>query len=428
MTVRTPDRVTLDTAPPPVPHAVETPAPRRDRFLRLAWRFAPAIAGTLALAVVVVWTVRSCELSPRAFLDLDVYRIGVHTWWSGGDMYGVLPDTVIGQSFPFTYPPVAALVLSAVVWLPWQDTIIAMTVISLCCLAAVVLLTIRAAWPSVDPRRLVFAASVALPASLLLEPVGSTIWFGQVNLVLLALVAADCLVVAPRWPRGVLVGIAAAVKLTPAVFVVYFLVRRDYRSAVRAAVAGVVATAVGFAANWSGSLSYWFSSSGGAHAVGDTSFIANQSLDGALYRLPLPDVVRTGLWGALAVGVLALAVLGVRRAHREGSAALAMSVTGAFGLLVSPISWDHHWVYAVPAVLAVGAEGVRRWHPGWLAAAAGAAAVLVAAPFQNVPASGVLTFGEQVRADAFAVTAVVLLALYAFGRPRDSHVTARGIR
>jgi len=52
----------------------------------------------------------------------------------------------------------------------------------------------------------------------------------------MALVALDCLVAKPKWPRGMLIGVAAAIKLTPAVFVLFFLLRRDYRSAVTAAV------------------------------------------------------------------------------------------------------------------------------------------------------------------------------------------------
>ena len=66
-----------------------------------------------------------------------------------------------------------------------------------------------------------------LPAALFLEPVRNTLNYGQVNVALMALVAADCLAAAPRWPRGALVGLAAAVKLTPAAFVLFFLLRRD---------------------------------------------------------------------------------------------------------------------------------------------------------------------------------------------------------
>jgi alpha-1,2-mannosyltransferase len=70
--------------------------------------------------------------------------------------------------------------------------------------------------------------AVALPVSLLLEPVWETLQFGQLNLRLMALIALDGLVERPRWPRGMLVGIAAAIELTPAAFVLFFLLRKDY--------------------------------------------------------------------------------------------------------------------------------------------------------------------------------------------------------
>ena len=76
---------------------------------------------------------------------------------------------------------------------------------------------------------------------------GSTLTYDQINALLMALVAFDCLRRAPRWPRGILVGIAAAVKLTPAVFLLFFLLRRDLRSAARAGLSFAACTGAGFA-------------------------------------------------------------------------------------------------------------------------------------------------------------------------------------
>jgi alpha-1,2-mannosyltransferase len=97
----------------------------------------------------------------------------------------------------------------------------------------------------------------ALPAALLLEPIRSTLTYGQINALLMALVAFDCLTRAPRWPRGILVGIAAAVKLTPAVFLLFFLLRRDLRSAARAGLSFAACTGAGFALAPHDSLRYW---------------------------------------------------------------------------------------------------------------------------------------------------------------------------
>ena len=92
-----------------------------------------------------------------------------------------------------------------------------------------------------------------------IQPVRNTLNYGQVNLALMALVAADCLVRSPRWPRGALTGIAAAVKLTPAAFVLFFLLRRDWRAAVTAAVSFAVCTGAGFLLDGRDSAAYWTS-------------------------------------------------------------------------------------------------------------------------------------------------------------------------
>ena len=97
----------------------------------------------------------------------------------------------------------------------------------------------------------------ALPAAMLLEPVRSTLCYGQINALLMALVAFDCLTRAPRWPRGIGVGIAAALKLTPGVFVLFFLLRRDLRSAARAGLSFAACTGAGFALAPRDSLRYW---------------------------------------------------------------------------------------------------------------------------------------------------------------------------
>ena len=116
----------------------------------------------------------------------------------------------------------------------------------------------RRVWPEGDRAGALSVASVALPVGLLLEPVLETFKFGQVNLVLMALVAVDCLVEHPRWPRGLLVGLAAAIKLTPAAFVLFFLLRRDRRAAVVTVVTAAAATGLGFAVDAASSARYWF--------------------------------------------------------------------------------------------------------------------------------------------------------------------------
>jgi hypothetical protein len=154
--------------------------------------------------VVVNIVVLTWFLAPwRPHLDLDVYRLGARMWLSGGDLYGLLPPTIIGNHLPFTYPPVAAVLFTPFTLVPLPVAGVVLTALSVVALVVV---------PRLTPARV----AVVLPVALLLEPVRETLGFGQVNLLLMALVALDCLHRRPRWPRGVLVGLAAAIKLTPA--------------------------------------------------------------------------------------------------------------------------------------------------------------------------------------------------------------------
>jgi len=379
-------------------------------------------AALLSMSATTAWVVHSIVVSPRAFVDLNVYRLGVQAWWQHSDIYGVLPPTWIGMPLPFTYPPFALLILGPLALPPFQWSIGIITVLSIACLTLVIYLTIRKTWAAGGIRGAIVGTAVLLPLSLLTEPVEDTIWFGQVNLLLMALVALDCLVASPRWPRGVLIGIAAAIKLTPAVFLLFFLLRKDYRALVWMAVSGVAATAVGFLADWSASFTFWFGSSGGAHAVGDSSDLLNQSLAGAIDRLGLSGHAATTLWLSMVAVLLVFVIAAIRRALRGGSVVLAMVITATFGLIASPISWGHHWVYVVPAVVVLVAGGIAERRRGWLIVAAAVAAVFHAAAFLDIgPDAGPVRLLAE---NSFAFTAVVLIVWYAGPSVYQSVVTA----
>jgi alpha-1,2-mannosyltransferase len=278
--------------------------------------------------VVLAWF-----LAPgRLHIDLDVYRLGARTWLSGGDLYGRLPPTSIGNHLPFTYPPVAAVLFVAFTPMPFPVACVALTVLSVAALALVL-------------RLVGVRVAVVLPAALLLEPVRSTLDFGQVNLLLMALVALDCLTPRPRWPRGVLVGLAAAIKLTPAAFVLFFLLRGDRRAAATALGSFAAVTAIGFALNPAGSVKYWTSTVFNPERIGKASFESNQSINGVLARL---GVERGASWLVLAAVVVAIGAVAVRRATDPVE---ALALNAFVVLLCSPVSWSHHWVWIVPFLL-----------------------------------------------------------------------------
>ncbi|MFC7657590.1 glycosyltransferase 87 family protein [Pseudonocardia benzenivorans] len=135
-------------------------------------------------------------------IDLEVYRIGVDTWLAGGDMYGPLPPTVSGLALPFIYPPFAAMVLTPLALVPWTVAWVSLFVVSFASLAVTLYVVALRAWPAGGRSGALAAASLAVPLALWIEPVLQTFEFGQVNIVLMALVAVDCLTVRTRWPRG----------------------------------------------------------------------------------------------------------------------------------------------------------------------------------------------------------------------------------
>jgi len=284
-------------------------------------------------------------------IDLDVYRTGARVLLHGGDLYGRLPRLGDGHQLPFTYPPFAALCFVPLAILGYSTANWLLTGVTIACVAAS-LWCFAASTPGQAGARMRRLLPWALPAALLLEPIRSTLTYGQINALLMALVTFDCLTRAPRWPRGIGVGIAAALKLTPGVFLLFFLLRRDLRSAARAGLSFAACTGIGFALAPHDSLRYWIQIAYQPARIGGISYASNQSILGTLARLGLSNPARAWLWLALCLFVTALAVIGMRGALRTGHVTHALLLNAATGLLISPISWSHHWVWAAPALLA----------------------------------------------------------------------------
>ena len=283
-------------------------------------------------------------------IDLDVYRTGARVLLHGGDLYGRLPRLGDGHELPFTYPPFAALCFVPLALLSYSTANWLLTAVTIACVAAS-LWCFAASTPGAAGAWMRRLLPWALPAALLLEPVRSTLAYGQINALLMALITFDCLTRAPRWPRGIGVGIAAAVKLTPGVFLLFFLLRRDRRSAARAGLSFAACTSAAFALAPHDSLRYWTQIAYQPARIGGIAYAANQSILGTLARFGLSNPARAWLWLVLCLLVAALAVTGMRGALQTGHVTHALLLNAAAGLLISPISWSHHWVWAAPALL-----------------------------------------------------------------------------
>lgn len=341
------------------------PDPGQQRG-RILWRVCQLLVA--AALGYLVWLL----LGRAAYrIDIDVYRMGGRAWLDGQPLYadGALFHTAGGLDLPFTYPPLAAIAFCPFAWLPLPaaGAAITATTLVLLVIAIATVLSGLDVWPTsaVAPepawlRRGWLAAALVVPAVVLFEPIRSNFSFGQVNVVLMALVIVDCVPRRTSWPRGLLLGLAVALKLTPAVFLLYFLLRRDRRATLTTVASFLVLTLLGFTLAWPDSWQYWTDTVRNTDRIGGATLNTNQNLAGALARLALDEQRQSLLWALASLAVLALTVWATRRVLSAGEPILALVCVALFGLVVSPVSWSHHWVWMFPAVLVTGVLGYRR--------------------------------------------------------------------
>ena len=349
--------------------------------------------GTLAWRVVqlliVIAVARACwqlfgHIPYR--IDVDVYRMGGRAWLDGRPLYadGAMFHTQGGLDLPFTYPPLAAIVFSPLALVSLPAASVTMTVITLLLLVVScwIVLNRLGVWPG---RTWWLAAAIVAVSVTTLEPIRANFSFGQVNVVLMTLVIADCVPRRTPWPRGLLLGVAIALKLTPAVFLLYFVLRRDGRAAMTAMASFVAATLLGFALAWRDSCEYWTATVGHTERIGNATLNTNQNAAGALARLGLSDGVHFVLWTLACLGALALTVWAVRRVLRADEPTLALVLVALFGLVVSPVSWSHHWVWALPTVIVTTVLAYRRGSIALAAVAAAGVALILWPPIDLLP-------------------------------------------
>ncbi|MBJ7341171.1 glycosyltransferase 87 family protein [Mycolicibacterium sp.] len=352
-------------------------SPMWARWPTVAWRLFQLL--TLSAIVWAGW--RLLATTPYR-IDIDVYRMGGRAWLDGTSLYndGVLFHTEAGLGLPFTYPPLAAAVFSPFAWLTLDAASATITVITFALLlvTTMIVLTRLKVWeqsprragakrPGDEPpiagpawrRRCWLAAAIVAPAVVYLEPIRSNFEFGQINVVLMTLVIADSVPRKTPWPRGLLLGVAIALKLTPAVFLLYFLLRRDTRALLTSVASAVLATAIGFVVAPRDSWQYWTETVHDTDRIGTATYLTNQNIAGTLARLGIGDTPRFVIWLLACFAVLGLTVWAVRRVLRHHQPVLALICVAMFGLVVSPVSWSHHWVWALPAVLVTGVLGYR---------------------------------------------------------------------
>ena len=330
--------------------------------VRLSARRHPMITGIGVVMLCCIgsyWWAHFAAGARYSLFDLRIYDAAVRHWAAGNDLYGYSQFDSVNGALGFTYPPLAAVLMSPMAVLPWPVvatlTVAAIVACGVCCvwlcLRERLTLPTRAQW---------VATGVGTAVVFALVPISQTLEFGQINLFLAALVLGDLLVLGRRDSRlaGIGVGLAMAVKLTPGVFLLYFLLTRAWRAMAVAVGTAVVAT-LAAALLAPGETWDFFTSLVFSDRTGYAGATANQSVNGLLARFAYPGPPSSLLWLSVVAVVAVVAVLRIRTALARRDRLGAITLTGLAGVLISPVSWTHHFVWVIPAVIIVGARLLR---------------------------------------------------------------------
>jgi alpha-1,2-mannosyltransferase len=335
---------------------------------RVAARLAALPAWAAVVLGVLAWIAALAVVAPlvRGYLtnvpdqrmvDLNVYRMSGVSVLQGQPLYTIL--TQPPQLLPFTYPPLAAVFAVPLALMPWSAAQLVWVPVIYVPLAVVI-------WYAFAPllrrvpgpaglRAAVFA--VVFAACAYLFPLRDEMRFGQVDMVLLAMAVADCAARAPRWPRGVLVGLATAIKLVPGVFIVYLWLSGRRRAALTALATAVACTLGAWLLLPRDSKTYWTSAIFDPGRLGSNSGTSNQSLRGMLIRVFLPGQAPGAVWVVIAAVVAVAGFAMVRRLALQSREMEAIAITALLGVLLSPVSWIHHYLVVVVVIGAILADG-----------------------------------------------------------------------
>jgi len=402
------------------------PSAKREFLVRLARGIGICVLPVLVSLYVGATTFGGGSFIPwrPIMVDLEVYRRAGSVLIAGGNFYD-LPGPL-----QFLYPPFAAVLAVPLALLPTTVVQLGWTAAGALALVAILHRFGLQGW------LLSVASAVAI---YVVEPIVQTLAFGQLGIFLVALVVLD-LVPGPRvfrrrlLPEGVLTAVATTIKLTPAIFVVYLLVVRKYRAFWVAVITGIAVTLISAAIVPVASYDFWTRLAHGDTGLGHSIiYYTNQSV--------MADIVRIfGLGRAPAIAGLVLsavvAVAGVWAAmlwHRLGDVRLGVNLCGVAGLLASPVSWLHHFVWVVPLAMSllerrrIGPRSLPTWFLalGWLFVG-----WVVVAPFTDLPNGADVelqwSWSQHLLASITAVLGLVLLpAAIMIARPRVLTIFAR---
>ncbi|MGP5601994.1 glycosyltransferase family 87 protein [Corynebacterium casei] len=347
----------------------------------------PALAGVVGVLGLVIATITTAiQVMLTDFpIDMVIYREGVKAFMEGGEVYSV-PMMAGDIALPFIYPPFGALVMVPLAgdWFSHAMAGDIMIVLSNLLIGLVVLLLAFAlnrqrSSPFVSSD-VIATASLIWGIVLIFEPVRLNNGFAQINIIIMVLVALDLI---PRkrlkWlPQGWLIGVAAAIKITPLAMLLYFLVRKEIKPIITAAISAIIATLIAAAVRWDVAWEYFSvkllsMGTGGDFGV-QTAYQSNSSIKGAIERLytsqegmEAASTITNIIWLCLAIITVVLGGWLMVALMKRGLNIEAWMINAFIMLLISPVSWSHHWVWVAIAIPVLLYRAITWRHLNWAA-------------------------------------------------------------
>ncbi|MFG1708465.1 glycosyltransferase 87 family protein [Nonomuraea sp. M3C6] len=318
-----------------------------------AWAIVALVVAAAVAPLVHTWLTNPDD---QRLVDLDVYRTGGQMLLDGQPVYEFF--TPAPQLLPFTYPPIAAMLAVVLAEMSWSTAQWVWTVGIFVALAVTVGFAFRQALGRQGLRKYVpWVFAFLMVACAYLMPIRDQVRFGQVDILLVALCLADCVAKRPWWPRGFLIGLATAVKLTPGVFLIYLLVTRQWRTFFMAAFVAAVLTLLPFAVIPRDAADFWFWALLDPERLGANAATTNQSIRGMLIRLYLPELATSAIWLVIVAVVAWYGFRGARAAYKANDPVTAVALAGLMAVLLSPVAWIHHLAWVVVVLGAIVGDG-----------------------------------------------------------------------
>ena len=324
------------------------------------------IAFVVGAAIALLVQVRFIPLDAPIFglfknqVDLDVYRAGAQHLLHGRQLYD-LP--MLRNGLLYTYTPFSTIVFQPFGWMSVEMAVDVWSGLIFVTLYWVIVASFRSLGYEMSWSLAIVAAAMVCAVTLM-EPVRTTIWYGQINVFLMAIVLWDLLRPDGSRLKGIGVGVAAGIKLTPAFFVVYLAVTRRWRAVVVVVATFGATILIGFLATPRQSWNYWTDRVVNSDRVGPTDAPSNQSIKGALATVFDTTTPSNVLWIACSALAVVLGIGAAWLAHRAGQELLALCLTGMTTAAVSPFSWGHHWVWFVPLLVFAVHLPIAAWRAG----------------------------------------------------------------